>query len=51
MNPKKQKDPVCGTDIDPARCNHKTTHHQKQYNFCCQQCLDAFKKSPEKYSK
>jgi len=47
---KKQKDPVCGTAVE-GQSNYKTMHHDKQYNFCCQQCMDSFKKNPEKYSK
>jgi Cu+-exporting ATPase len=47
---KKHKDPVCGMHVED-HSSHKATHHNKQYNFCCQQCLDTFKKNPEKYSK
>ncbi|MGC1879337.1 MAG: YHS domain-containing protein [Rhabdochlamydiaceae bacterium] len=48
---KNQKDPVCGKSMEPGQCQCKTTHHNKEYNFCSQGCMDSFKKNPEKYSK
>lgn len=50
-NAKKQKDPVCGMDVDLKQASFKTEHHQKQYAFCCQQCMDTFKKDPKKFTK
>ena len=48
---KKEKDPVCGKEVDPAHCSCKAKHNQKDYNFCCKGCQDTFNKNPDKYSK
>lgn len=41
--------PVTGEAVDPA--NPVTVEHNgKVYNLCCGSCVDAFKKSPEKYA-
>lgn len=45
------KDPVCGMNIDPKKSSHKTEFQNKQYNFCCQGCLDKFKKNPKQFIK
>jgi Cu+-exporting ATPase len=51
MQPKKQKDPVCGMNINPSECPYKTEHKNKQYSFCCKECMTAFKNNPDKFSK
>ncbi len=40
--------PVSGESIDEAK---KATYEYegKIYNFCCPECIDAFKKEPQKY--
>jgi P-type Cu+ transporter len=48
---KNQKDPVCGMSIDPKQSSYKTHHKNKEYAFCCQECLTTFKHNPDKYSK
>jgi Cu+-exporting ATPase len=44
----KQKDPVCGMDVNPATARFKTLHHGKEYFFCCAGCLAKFQANPEK---
>lgn len=47
---KPEKDPVCGMSVNSKDCQHKTQHKNKNYSFCCQECLKTFKDNPEKYS-
>ena len=47
-SPAKQKDPVCGMDVNPATARHKTLHNEKEYFFCCAGCLAKFQANPEK---
>jgi P-type Cu+ transporter len=44
----KQKDPVCGMDVDPANARYQAQHNGKDYFFCSAGCLTQFKASPEK---
>ena len=44
----KQKDPVCGMDVNPASARHKTLHDGKEYFFCSAGCLAKFQTNPEK---
>ena len=44
----KQKDPVCGMDVNPATARFKTLHQSKEYFFCCAGCLAKFQANPEK---
>jgi YHS domain-containing protein len=37
---------VTGEDIDPAMT---VVYDGKTYGFCCQDCIKAFNKNPEKY--
>jgi YHS domain-containing protein len=45
------KDPVCGMNVDSNHIQYKTEYQGKQYAFCCQQCLDKFKKNPEQFAR
>ncbi len=47
-SPAKQKDPVCGMDVNPATARYKTPHHGKEYFFCSAGCLAKFQTNPEK---
>jgi Cu+-exporting ATPase len=47
----KQKDPVCGMDVDPATAKHRLEHAGKTYYFCCSGCLEKFRSDPGKYLK
>jgi P-type Cu+ transporter len=44
----KQKDPVCGMDVDPANARYQTQHNGKDYFFCSAGCLAKFQANPEK---
>lgn len=45
------KDPVCGMNVDGDHAQYKADHHGKNYCFCCQQCMDKFKKNPDQFAK
>jgi Cu+-exporting ATPase len=47
-SPAKQKDPVCGMDVDPANARYQVQHKGKEYFFCCAGCLAKFQANPEK---
>src|ERR1700674_1815355 len=47
-SPARQKDPVCGMDVDPANARYQTQHNGKDYFFCSAGCLTQFQASPEK---
>lgn len=51
MMSKKQKDPVCGMDVDPSHASHKVDHHGKTYCFCSKECEKKFKDKPQQYQK
>ncbi|HKU72016.1 MAG TPA: YHS domain-containing protein, partial [Burkholderiales bacterium] len=42
-------DPVCGMKVDPATATDKLDYHGKIYYFCCDGCLELFRKDPERY--
>jgi len=44
--PVNTKCPVTGEDIDPK---FTTVYDGKVIGFCCEDCIKAFKKNPEKY--
>jgi P-type Cu+ transporter len=45
----KEKDPVCGMMVDPARAKATHEHAGKTYYFCCPGCKEKFKADPAKY--
>ena len=45
----KERDPVCGMAVDPARTAHTTEHAGKKYYFCCSGCAAKFRATPGKY--
>lgn len=45
-----EKDPTCGTEVDPATAP-KSEYKGKTYYFCCPTCKEVFDKEPEKYVK
>src|SRR6266446_10262780 len=47
-SPAKQKDPVCGMDVDPANARYQAQHSGKEYFFCSAGCLTKFQANPEK---
>jgi len=44
----KQKDPVCGMDVDPANTRYQKEHNGKEFFFCSTGCLAKFQANPEK---
>ena len=47
-NIEKEKDPVCGMDVNPTTARYKTVHNDKDYSFCSAGCLAKFAANPEK---
>ncbi len=45
----KHIDPVCEMVIKEEEAKAKYDYNGKTYYFCCEECLDEFKKNPEKY--
>jgi P-type Cu+ transporter len=43
----KEKDPVCGMDVNPATARFKALHNEKEYFFCGAGCLAKFQANPE----
>ena len=44
-----QRDPVCGTELDPAQALH-TEYQGKPYSFCSLRCKQAFEDHPRSYA-
>ncbi len=49
QGPPKQKDPVCGMMVDPARGAAKSEHEGKAYYFCSKRCAERFSAEPAKF--
>jgi P-type Cu+ transporter len=47
----RERDPVCGMNVDPATAKHIHGHEGKNYYFCCAPCVEKFKADPPKYLK
>ena len=43
----KEKDPVCGMDVNPATARFKALHNENEYFFCGAGCLAKFQANPE----
>jgi YHS domain-containing protein len=43
------KDPVCGMNVNEKEAKYKIEHMGKTYYFCCNHCLETFRKDPHKY--
>ncbi|MGC9018554.1 MAG: YHS domain-containing protein [Candidatus Bipolaricaulaceae bacterium] len=48
---KKEIDPVCGMEVDPAKAPAKAEYEGRTYYFCAPSCKAAFEKDPERYLK
>src|ERR1039458_8653323 len=44
----REKDPVCGMDVNPTTARFKAQHSGKEYFFCSAGCLEKFQANPEK---
>ena len=47
--PKRERDPVCGMDVDQSRAAATVTSQGATYYFCSRGCADKFKANPQKY--
>jgi len=45
----KEKDPVCGMNVNPAAAKHRLEHAGKSYYFCSADCVEKFRAEPGKY--
>src|ERR1019366_1786299 len=43
----KEKDPVCGMDVNPATARFKALHNENEYFFCGAGCMAKFQANPE----
>ncbi len=48
---KKEKDLVCGMDVNPKTASFKAEHDGKTYCFCSEGCMKQFVESPAKFVK
>jgi len=46
----KQKDPVCGMEVEERSALWKSSQEGQTYIFCSKECQDQFDQQPEKYS-
>jgi len=44
-------DPVCSMKVESDKTDHFFKYNGEEYYFCCNGCLDSFKKEPGKYLK
>jgi len=44
----REKDPVCGMEVNPETARYKTLHNGTEYFFCCDGCLAKFEANPER---
>src|SRR5712691_3457526 len=45
----RDKDPVCGMSVEPAKAAGKVQYGGKTYYFCSARCAERFSKEPEKF--
>jgi P-type Cu+ transporter len=46
MMSENEQDPVCGMFVDPSQTPYQLDYNEHQYVFCCERCLERFKKDP-----
>ncbi len=46
----KQKDPVCGMEVEERSVLWKSKQNDHTYVFCSKECKEQFDQQPEKYS-
>ena len=47
----RQKDPVCGMQVDPAHAAGSSEHNGKAYYFCSSHCKQKFDRDPKQFVK
>jgi len=45
----RERDPVCGMNVDPATTPHRADHAGHRYYFCGARCRDRFVAEPDRY--
>ncbi len=45
----KQKDPVCGMQVEPGQAAASSEHSGKTYHFCSSGCKTKFDKAPHDF--
>ena len=48
---KKEKDPICGMNVDPEKAAASSDYMGQTYYFCALGCRDVFAKDPGPYMK
>lgn len=48
---RKERDPVCGMEVDPKKAAATHQYQGTTYYFCAPGCRAAFAKDPERYRK
>ncbi|HXM99823.1 MAG TPA: heavy metal translocating P-type ATPase [Candidatus Dormibacteraeota bacterium] len=48
-NEPKERDPVCGMMVEPAKAAGKVSHDGKTYFFCSKRCAERFEQDPRKF--
>lgn len=43
-------DPVCGEEVDPETAQFIQEYEGEQFYFCTEECMEAFKRSPHRYT-
>jgi len=46
---KRDRDPVCGMNVDPAKATSTAEYEGKLYHFCSRGCAERFRRNPGKY--
>ena len=45
----KERDPVCGMEVDPKTARHRASYGGREYVLCSASCREKLLASPEKY--
>lgn len=51
LGKKKEKDPVCGMEVDPKSAAGSAQHGGTTYSFCSASCRQKFTANPAQYAK
>lgn len=50
MAQEKEKDPVCGMDVDPKTAAHRSNYQDRDYVFCSAGCKQQFDANPQQFA-
>ncbi|UJR83703.1 heavy metal translocating P-type ATPase [Sandaracinus amylolyticus] len=45
----KERDPVCGMEVDPKTAKHRASHEGREHVFCSASCREKFVAAPNRY--